>query len=126
MKWSERLKSPGFALEVKKHGVTLDVTEELAAVMKARGLNKSRLAEKLGKSRAWLSKLFHGGRNVTIFTVVEIADALDHDVEVRIVPRRDTRRPAFSTEWPIGPSNVIPFTPPRRALDKVYAGQSAA
>ena len=111
MTWAERVKSAAFQLEAKKHRVTLDVSERLAESMKARGIKASQLAEKLGKSRAWISKFLHGGRNTTFFTAVEIADALGLDVEVRFVERIPMSLvTAVETQSLARGGDVIPFT----------------
>ncbi|RKG67882.1 XRE family transcriptional regulator [Corallococcus sp. CA054B] len=111
MAWADRVKSAAFQLEVKKHRVTLDVAERLAEAMKARGMKASQLAEKLGKSRAWISKFLHGGRNTSFFTAVEIADALGLDIEVRLVERASLNLVSAVEIRNIAPSGeVIPFT----------------
>lgn len=58
-------------------------------------MKASAFAAVLGKSRAWISKVLRKKQNLTFFTAVQIADALDMDVRIRVVPR---------------PSNVILFT----------------
>jgi transcriptional regulator with XRE-family HTH domain len=106
------VKSPASQLGVKQHRVTLDLAEKLTAAMNARGIKASHLAEKLGKSRAWISKFLHGGRNTTFFTAVEIADALGLDVEVRFVERNAAKTPIVKP----AESDVAARLPPIKPL----------
>jgi transcriptional regulator with XRE-family HTH domain len=86
MSWASRNNDPKRKLGAKQHKVTLDVMEGLRGLMKRKNVKQTDLAGRLGKTRAWISKLLHGGQNVTLFTVVEMADALGFDVRVDFVP----------------------------------------
>lgn len=59
-----------------------ECTEVLARVMEERKVTKAEVARKMGKSRAWMTQLLNGGRNVTARTIAEVAFELD--VELRI------------------------------------------
>lgn len=54
----------------------LDVTEAIATEMERQGLRNKDLAEKLGKSKGYISQLTGGGRNLTLRTISDVADAL--------------------------------------------------
>jgi transcriptional regulator with XRE-family HTH domain len=79
--------TPGFAREVKQFECVLEYVTAVEQAMEAKQVTQSALARKLGKTRAWVSKVLGKKRNLTFFTAVELADALDLDVQVRVVSR---------------------------------------
>jgi len=54
----------------------LDVTEQIVEAMGHAGMNKSQLAEKLGKTRASVTQFLNGSRNLTCRTIADISYAL--------------------------------------------------
>lgn len=54
-----------------------DFTEDLFRLMEARGTNKAELARRIGKSPAYITKIFRGNSNFTIDSMVKLAHALD-------------------------------------------------
>jgi transcriptional regulator with XRE-family HTH domain len=72
----------------------LDVTEVLTQAMAASGVTRAELARRLGSTRGHITQLLAGGRNVTLGTIAEIANALGCTVEVKLaVSRRRTENP---------------------------------
>ncbi|MFQ2456954.1 helix-turn-helix domain-containing protein [Aeromonas sp. 25-248] len=55
----------------------VEVTECLYAKMLDNDIRKSEIADKLGKSQAYVSQLLSGSRNMTLRTLSDIAQALD-------------------------------------------------
>lgn len=64
----------------------LEVTEALIAAMAQQKLTKSQLAARLGKSPAFVTQILNGGRNLTLRTIAEVADALRVEIHVAVVP----------------------------------------
>ena len=54
----------------------LDVTEAIWAEMDHQGISKADLAARLGKSRAFVTQVLNGSRNMTLRTLSDIAFAL--------------------------------------------------
>lgn len=86
-KLADLVSTPAFALEVKQFECVLDYVTAVEQAMEAKQVTQSALARVLGKSRAWVSKVLGKKRNLTFFTAVELADALEMDVQVRVVSR---------------------------------------
>lgn len=57
-------------------GLSIKVIEEMLKLMEERGLNQSWLAEKMGVSRAHVSRMLNAPPNMTLLTVAKIAVAL--------------------------------------------------
>ncbi len=82
------LKTKRFRLGVKQHALVLDFTDGIEHHLNDRGLSQQALATRLGKSRSWISKVLRKKPNLTFFTAVELADALELEVHLDVVPRR--------------------------------------
>jgi transcriptional regulator with XRE-family HTH domain len=86
-KLADLVNAPGFGLEVKQFECVLDYVTSVEQAMEAKHVTQSALARVLGKSRAWVSKVLGKKRNLTLFTAVELADALGMDVQIRVMNR---------------------------------------
>lgn len=64
-------------------------SEDLFLLMKERGVSKSDLAKRLGKSPAYVTKILRGQSNFTIESMVVLARALDAELDVHITPVRN-------------------------------------
>lgn len=73
-----------------------DLVEDILASMRDRGMNKNQLAEKLGKSRQYVTRILNESDNFTLATVAQLACALDlrpwlnlteHSRRTAVVPR---------------------------------------
>lgn len=62
---------------------------ELLQLMKQRGLSKKDFAEKIGKSQAYITKVFKGNANFTIETMVKLTRALDGDLSLHVTPKEE-------------------------------------
>ncbi len=87
MKLSERLKDPKYELGVRQYQAVLDFVTDVEDAMNAQGVNQATLAKRLGKSAAWISKIFRQRPNLTFFTAVELAAALGLEVRIKAEPR---------------------------------------
>ena len=89
-------------------GVVLELTEQIAAQMKERGISRSDLAERLGTSRAYVTKLLDGQENMTVKTLVRVANALEMKVGMKLVPRERASRPVKSGRSAVATKNRAP------------------
>jgi transcriptional regulator with XRE-family HTH domain len=62
----------------------LEVTEALSEAIEERGLTRSEVAKRLGKTKGFVSQLLAGGRNLTLRTVTDIADAIGISLKVAL------------------------------------------
>ena len=56
--------------------LTFNVTEDLLIIMEDKDLTKSDLAEKLGKTKSYVSQLLSGSKNMTLKTMSDVCFAL--------------------------------------------------
>jgi transcriptional regulator with XRE-family HTH domain len=76
----------------KTYGLVLRFTENLLNILESKGINnpKSHLAEKLGTSLPYISKVFNGSGNFTVYKMVELAEAVGAEIEVTLKPKELT------------------------------------
>jgi len=75
---------PDFILEQ----LTFDITAAIRHAMDEKGISRSDLARKLRVSPAYITKLLNSSSNLTLRTLVNIALALDLQIDVKLQPRR--------------------------------------
>jgi transcriptional regulator with XRE-family HTH domain len=61
---------------VAEESLILDVTEKIHEQMEALGVSRAQLAERMGKSKAYVSQLLSGSRNMTLRSLADISFAL--------------------------------------------------
>jgi len=70
--------------EFQKSNFILDVTEEICKILSEKNITRQELAEKLGKSKGFVSQILNGSRNMTLNTLVDVCIALDCTPRVKI------------------------------------------
>lgn len=81
--WLEEYK---YDEEAIYHGLMLDLSYYLKQLMLDKGLNKKQLAERMGVSPAYITKIF-SGQNISLKTVAKILSALEVDAGIKIIDR---------------------------------------
>ena len=66
------------------------IASEVAERRAARGLSQRELAQKVLTTQSAIARLESGGRPPRIDTLLRIADALDCDLHLELVPRADS------------------------------------
>ncbi|MFH1597277.1 MAG: helix-turn-helix transcriptional regulator, partial [Pseudomonadota bacterium] len=56
----------------------LEVTEKLCELLEKEKISRKELADRLGKSKGFISQLLNGGRNLTLRTVADILHVLGY------------------------------------------------
>lgn len=76
-------------LKRKTYRLVLRFTENLLKILEVKGIKnpKSHLAEQLGTSLPYISKVFNGSGNFTVYKMVELAEAVGAEIEVNLKPR---------------------------------------
>lgn len=74
-------------------GASIRFTEDLVAIMKSRGLTRTALAEKIGTSPAYVTKILRGDTNFTLDSMVRIAQALGCEIDLILRPLVSLAKP---------------------------------
>ena len=70
----------------RAEGASIRFTEDLVAAMKSSGLTRSALADKIGTSPAYITKILKGETNFTLDSMVKIANALNCELAIGLTP----------------------------------------
>ncbi|MFW6302994.1 MAG: helix-turn-helix transcriptional regulator [Candidatus Sumerlaeota bacterium] len=68
------------------------IVEDILVAMEEDGVTRSELAERMGKSRQYVSRILNETANFTLETLARISCALERDLFVRLAPRGTTLR----------------------------------
>ena len=74
------LEDPEFAKLMAQGELIMEVTETLCELLEKEKISRKELADRLGKSKGFVSQLLNGGRNLTLRTVADILHALGYKV----------------------------------------------
>lgn len=89
--WEESMQDDDFQFEIKAQSLSVDLIQAVAE----KGISQKQLAEKLGWSASRVSRVLHGGSNVTIRTLCEIASALGVEFDVIFRDKEMPKAPHF-------------------------------
>lgn len=70
-----------------QEGLLCAATEEIWRVMNQQGVNKYQLSKRLGCSKAHVTMVLNGTRNMTLRTLSDLAGALGYEVTVKLKRR---------------------------------------
>jgi transcriptional regulator with XRE-family HTH domain len=76
------LEDPEFARLMAQGDLIMEVTETLCELLEKEKISRKELAERLGKSKGFVSQLLNGGRNLTLRTVADILHVLGYKVSI--------------------------------------------
>lgn len=74
-----------------QEGLLVEATDEVCRVMNKQRVNKTDLAHLMGCSKAHVTMVLNGNRNMTLRTLSDLAGALGYEVRVRLIPRPETK-----------------------------------
>lgn len=75
--------SPAFITE----GILLELNEKIVAKMEELNITRAELAKRLGVTRPFITKLLNGNHNLTVKTMVSIAQALACELVLDLGPK---------------------------------------
>lgn len=81
----ERMEAdPAHRPGLRKEELILAATCAISEELERQGVNKAELARRLGRTRGHVTQLLAGGRNLTLGSIAEMADALGCKVEINL------------------------------------------
>lgn len=76
------MEDPEFARLMAQEDLIMEVTETLWELLEKEKISRKELAERLGKTKGFVSQLLNGGRNLTLRTVADILHVLGYKVSL--------------------------------------------
>jgi transcriptional regulator with XRE-family HTH domain len=74
------MNDPEFRKLLSQEELILEVTETICELLENEKVSRKELADRLGKSKGFISQLLNGGRNLTLRTVADILHVLGYKV----------------------------------------------
>ena len=74
------LEDPEFARLMAQGDLIMEVTETLCELLEKEKLSRKELADRLGKTKGFVSQLLNGGRNLTLRTLADILHVLGYKI----------------------------------------------
>jgi antitoxin component HigA of HigAB toxin-antitoxin module len=71
---------------VEQETLIFEATELISELIEEYGVSRKELAEKLGRSKGFVTQVLSGDRNMTLRTLADFAFALEHRVNVAAAP----------------------------------------
>jgi len=81
---SQLLEDPAFAIEAAKGDLIIAVTEAICSILDNENIERQDLAERIGKTKGYVSQLLNGSRNMTLATLAELSFALGHKPVIKL------------------------------------------
>ena len=85
--YKERIDELENTIENKIESVAFDISVQIYKQMKKLGINKKELAEKLNVSKSYITQLLKGKSNMTIETLIKVAEALGMTLQIKLVEK---------------------------------------
>ena len=92
--------TPGNQRIYERERLLVDATELISTVMETTNTKRGELAKRLGRSKAYITQILRGNRNLTLKTMAEVFWALKYRVVVQAQPLASTECGGISFgEW---------------------------
>ena len=85
--YKERIDELENTIEYKIESVAFDISVQIYKQMEKLGINKKDLAEKLNVSKSYITQLLKGKSNMTIETLIKVAEALGMTLQIELVEK---------------------------------------
>lgn len=82
---------------LRQEELILEATELLSSALENRSVTKAELAARLEKSKGFVSQILSGGRNLTLRTLADVADALECRVRLTLEPAENAVNVVYSS-----------------------------
>lgn len=93
-----------------RESLMMNITEDILVAMEDKNISKANLAKLLDKSKAFVTQMLGGSRNMTLRSLSDIAFALDMEVSIKLIPRKGAVDCSFdSNQWENSSVVASPF-----------------
>jgi transcriptional regulator with XRE-family HTH domain len=72
---------------LRQEELILEVTEALSSAIQRENITRTALAARLGRTKGFVSQVLGGGRNLTLRTIADIADAVGYEIRIQVAKR---------------------------------------
>jgi transcriptional regulator with XRE-family HTH domain len=94
-KWfKEKLDAARGTFDYRLEKVLIQLGEDMCLLMEQQGLSRTQLAERMGVSPAYITKILDGNPNLTIKSLLKLSDALGRELTIHFAPKLDRKLPS--------------------------------
>ena len=98
--YDELMQDKQFARLMAQEDLIMEVTEAICAVLEKENIKRKDLADRLGKTKGFISQILNGGRNITLRTIADIAHSLNYKVTFGMHKKQqNTGWMSLCTDW---------------------------
>ena len=101
----------------------VEISERIYNAMNQQGVSNAELARRLGKSRAYVTKLLRGTTNFTLESLVRIGRALSCEVEFELLPKPAQTKASAASKVIRKTSSKTPTKGIRKGSKRMVNGQ---
>jgi transcriptional regulator with XRE-family HTH domain len=105
------MNDPEFRKLLAQEELILEVTETICELLENETVSRKELAERLGKTKGFVSQLLNGGRNLTLRTVADILHVLEYKVSFTPYKEEENRQARKIVEFETS------YTPPKKPVE---------
>lgn len=92
-KWfQDELETVRKTFEYRLEKILIQLGEDICRLMRDQQISRAEVAERLGVSRAYVTKVLNGNPNLTIKTLLKLSDALGRELAIRFASKPDASR----------------------------------
>ena len=92
-------------------GLKVEIAEKIYSAMEKGGVSQAELARRLGKSRAYITKILQGNVNFTLETLAKISQALDCNLHFDLTEKLGKRKQLKSAPKATSGKSANPANP---------------
>ena len=107
----EYLEDEEFRRLFAQEDLIMEVTETLCELLEEEKVSRKELAERLGKTKGFVSQLLNGGRNLTLRTVADILHVLGYRITLKPYKEKSKRQEQNVIGFP------SPYNLPKKRVD---------
>jgi len=82
----ENMSNPEFQKAWKETEPEYELTRQIIALRLRKGLTQRELARRIGTTQSVIARIESGGQNLSIRTLTKLANELDADVKIELLP----------------------------------------
>ena len=88
----EKINAARDTFDYRLEKILLQLGEDICLLMEQQRLSRTQLAERMGVSPAYITKILSGNPNLTIKSLLKLADAMGKELTLRFAPRAAQKR----------------------------------
>lgn len=83
----EKINAARGTVDYRLEKILFQLGEDMCLLMEQQGLSRTQLAERMGVSPAYITKILDGNPNLTIKSLLKLSDALGRELTIHFAPR---------------------------------------